>query len=213
MAVRRVRVEPPSARTELGHVCRVGLAIVIAAWIWLGVDSTLFNDAAAGSQLLPFQELVLNRPGTEQRMFTALQEGLIEAEARRSDTGAWPTVAELADEGIPPFAFDPTLRERYTWHLVRAGATVNYLGVPERAEAPSWLLLVQEPIPGAPPDTAREDEEHNRLVTGEMLHVSTWVRAGGPVAVALVTVPQSEGWTELFAVGPSLAHAPAVRPS
>ena len=42
--------------------------------------------------------------------------------------------------------------------------------------SPAWLVLVLEPEPGAPPDTAREDEEHHRLISGDMLHVSTWVR-------------------------------------
>ena len=55
-------------------------------------------------------------------------------------------------------------RTRTTGGLTINGAFVNYLGVPRRAGAPAWLVLVQEPEPGAPPDPAREDEEHHRLL-------------------------------------------------
>jgi hypothetical protein len=212
-ALRRVRVEPLSARAELGYVVRVGLVIVVAASMYLRVDSALFNDDGVNHQLLPFQQLVLTRPDTEQRMFRELQEGLLEAEARRSSTGEWPTVSELADEGIPPFAFDPTVRDRYTWHLFHDGVVVNYLGIPERSGAPAWLLLILEPAPDAPPYATVEDEEHHRLMTGEMLQVSTWVHADGQVAQRSIPVPQTEGWIELFAVGPSLARPPLSQPN
>jgi len=86
------------------------------------------------------------------------------------------------------------------------GAFVNYLGLPERPDAPAWLLLVQEPEPGRPPDQTREDEEHHRLSTGAMLHVSTWVHADGKrVADRMVRLPQAEGWMQLYAVGPVAA--------
>ena len=65
-------------------------------------------------------------------------------------------------------------------------------------------MLVLEPEPGAPPDPAKEDEEHHKLTTGVMLHVSTWVRADASVAGSIVRVPQSEGWIQLYAVGPSI---------
>ncbi len=146
-----------------------------------------------------------DRPPAEQRMFRELQEGLLEAETRRADRGRWPEVPALAAAGIPPFAKDPTARgEQYDWRLLASGTFVNYLGLPQRADAPAWLILVQEPTPGAPPDPAREDEEHHRLITGEMLHVSTWVRTDPRVADRIVRTPQAEGWIQLYAVGPSL---------
>jgi len=206
-AMRQLEVHPLSPRAELGHVLRLGLAVVIGAWMYLATDSALFRDAGAGArQLLPFQALVQDRPSNEQRMFRQIQEGRLEAEARRSENGAWPAVAALAADGIPPFTFDPTERGgQYDWRLIADGTFVNYLGLPRRPGAPAWLLLVQEPEPGAPPDPAREDEEHNRLLTGEMLHVSTWVREDGRVTDGIVRVPQAAGWTQLYAVGPALA--------
>jgi hypothetical protein len=146
---------------------------------------------------------VQDRSPVEQRMLRELQEGLLEAERRRADRGTWPAVSSLADDGIPPFALDPTAKGSYDWRLLVNRTTVNYLGLPRQANAPAWLVLVLEPEPGVPPDQAREDEEHHRLNAGTMLHVSTWVRNDPRVASRIVRTPQAEGWTQLYAVGPS----------
>jgi hypothetical protein len=207
---RRVRVEPLSARAELGHVIRVGMVVIVGAWMFLATDSSRLQDARAGQHLLPFQRLVQDRPSLEQRMFRELQEGLLEAEARRATDGAWPDVRTLAADGIPPFAFDPTEKgAHYQWRLLRDGAYANYLGIPREPGAPAWLVLVLEPEPGAPPDPAREDEEHHRSSTGAMLHVSTWVGGDIKAPDRIIRAPQAEGWTQLYAVGPSLAPPPA----
>ena len=69
---------------------------------------------------------------------------------------------------------------------------------------PAWLVLVQEPEPGAPPDPAKEDEEHHRLIDGTKLHVSTWLHPDGDrVAAGFVRLPQANGWTQLYVVGPA----------
>ena len=203
---RHIEVQPPSARTELGNVVRFGMVILVGVWMYLATDSATFRDAGASSRhLLPFQALVQNRPPIEQRMFRELQEGLLEAERRRSDSGAWPAVPALAGDGIPPFAHDPTAKGgSYDWRLIASGTFINYVGQPQRAGAPAWLVLVQEPEPGAPPDPAREDEEHHKLIGGAMLHVSTWVRADARVPDRIIRAPQAEGWTQLYAVGPTL---------
>jgi hypothetical protein len=213
-ASRRIEVQPPSARAELGNVVRLSMAIVIGVWMYLAMDRATVGDASAGKRhLLPFQTLIQDRPSAQQRMFRELQEGLLEAETRRADRGTWPAVSSLAADGIPPFASDPTEKGgRYDWRLIASGTYVNYLGLPQRPDNPAWLLLVQEPEPGAPPDPAREDEEHHRLITGEMLHVSTWVRTDARVASRIIRAPQAEGWIGLYAVGPSLAQ-PAAAPS
>jgi hypothetical protein len=207
VTIRRVEVMPPSARGELGNVVRVSMVVLIGVWMFLATDSATFRDAGGATRhLLPFQALVQDRPALEQRMFRELQEGLLEAESKRASAGAWPAATALAAEGIPPFAADPTAKGGpYDWHLTKNGVFVNYLGVPRRAGAPAWLVLVQEPEPKAPPDPAREDEEHHRLLNGEMLHVSTWVRADARVPDGTIRSPQAEGWTQLYAVGPSLS--------
>ena len=208
-AIRRIEVRPLSARDELFSVLRVGMLVVIASWMVLATDSATFrSEGSSVRHLLPFQALIRDRPPLDQRMFRELQEGLLEAEMRRVAGRAWPTVPVLAAEGIPPFAIDPTAKGGpYTWQLLADGFFVNYLGIPQRAGAPAWLVLVQEPDPKGPPDPAREDEEHHRLSTGEMLHVSTWTRADARVPVRIIRTPQAEGWTQLYAVGPSLPTA------
>jgi len=206
--IRRMDVQPPSARSELVSVVRLSMVIVIGVWMYLATGSATFPDAGnTNRHLLPFQALIQDRAPIDQRMFRELQEGLLEAETRRADRGAWPEVSSLAADGIPPFALDPTAKGGpYEWHLTVSGTLVNYLGLPQRAEAPAWLVLVQEPEPGAPPDPAREDEEHHLLITGVKLHVSTWVRADSRVASGVIRIPQAAGWTQLYAVGPSPAQ-------
>jgi hypothetical protein len=206
-ATRRVEVQPVSARAELAGVVRVGMVILIGVWMYLATDSPAFRGAApANKDLLPFQALIRDRPAIEQRVFRELQEGLLEAETRRSDRGVWPEVPSLAAEGIPPFAPDPTAKGgQYDWRLTASGTFVNYLGVPRQPGAPTWLVLVQEPGAGAPPDPAGEDEEHHRLITGQMLHVSIWSSGKGAAVNRIIRAPQGEGWTQLYAVGPTLS--------
>lgn len=203
--VRRMQIETLSARAEFGNVLGVGVAILIGVLACLASDSARFRrDGTTQRNLLPFQTLIQDRPSNEQRVFRELQEGLLEAESRRAAAGGWPATTALAADGIPPFAPDPTAKGgTYDWRLIQEGLFVNYLGIPRQSDAPAWLILVQEPERGATPYPVREDEENHRLVTGTMLRVSTWVhRNGDRVAGRLVRVPQADGWTQLYAVGP-----------
>ena len=209
---RSIQLAPLSALVELGHVVRAAIAIVIAACMYLGTDSPIFRgEPTSTGNLLPYQALIADRPTTEQRTFRELQEGLLEAETRRSQNGSWPTVEELAADGVPPFALDPTAKVGpYRWRLVTSDYFVNYVGVSERPEDPAWLLWITEPIPGAPPDLARPDQEHHPLIDGTMLHVATWVRTDGqPVREGIRQMPANEGWTQLYAVQPTLAPSVA----
>jgi hypothetical protein len=204
-----VEIAALSARDELVSVIRVAVAIVFCVWVYLANQPSA-SDGSGSQQrnLLPYQALIQDRSAAEARTFRDLQVGLLEAETIRSATGQWPDVAALADAGIDPFAVDPTNKgARYTWRLQRQGFYVNYLGIPDRAEAPAWLLFVQEPDPALPPEPYRDDEEHARLLDGTLLHVSIWQHANGArVPEAIVRVPQAEGWNQLFAVGPSATH-------
>jgi hypothetical protein len=201
--IRDVSIEPPSFRSELGGVIRVAMAIVLGVLLYL--SSTLTGVTTAQRSLLPFQTTIQTRPPLEQRMFRELQEGLLESEARRSTTGQWPDVSALATDGVPPYATDPTEKgARYAWQMTRAGTYINYLGIPDQPEAPAWLVLISEPEPGAPPDLAKEDEEHHKLLDGTMLHVSTWSHPDGVrLKAGLERLPQAQGWTQLYVVGPA----------
>ena len=211
-AIRPTAVERLSFRDELTNVVRGGMSVVILVWIYLG--ATLGETTDSRRALLPYQTVVQSRPSTDQRMFRELQEGLLEAEATRSLSGAWPAPDALASEGIPPFAPDPTARgASYRWTLLRQGRQLNYLGRPIDRTAPAWLLVVQEPEPGIPPDQNFEDEEHHKLLDGTMLHISTWVHADGRSRPERLTVaPQVEGWQQVYAVGPAVTSRPVVSP-
>ncbi|HEY7290065.1 MAG TPA: hypothetical protein VH583_09535 [Vicinamibacterales bacterium] len=215
-AARSVTVTPLSARSELLLVVRAAMVIAVGVWMYVAATASGAGGGAAGTSarnLLPYQKLVADRPFAEQRMFRELQEGLVEAEASRSTNGSWPDAAALADNGIPPFATDPTRRSSYTWSTTKSGTIVNYLGLPANPNEPAWLLLIQEPEPGVPPDQNFEDEEHNRLASGAMLHVSTWLHANGAaIGQRIVRLPQAEGWTQIYAVGPAARQAPPARP-
>jgi len=209
--VRQVAVARLSLHDELANVVRGGATVVILVWIYLAAT---LGRTDARRALLPYQQLVANRPATDQRIFRELQEGLLEAVAIRSTSGAWPAPETLAADGIPPFAPDPTAKGgTYRWSVVRAGNTIHYLGVPESASSPAWLLAIQEPEPGVPPDQAFEDEEHLKMLDGTMLHIATWLHAGGPaVAVRVAPAPQIEGWTQIYAVGPGAGATAVIMP-
>lgn len=203
---RRVLVVPLSARAELLLVVRAAMATAVGVWIYLASTASTLGGGADQRNLLPFQKLIANRPAGEQRTFRELQEGLLEIEVGRSASGAWPATDALSADGVPPFAPDPTRRLQMTWQRLESRTIVNYLGVPMATDGPAWLLLVQEPEPGVPPDQTFEDEEHHRLANGTMLHVSTWMHQDGRnVGKRLVRLPQAEGWMQLYAVGPAAA--------
>jgi hypothetical protein len=205
MATGTIEIRPPSVRAETLNVLKASAAIVVL------VAGYLFRPAVFGGagdpatsrrpDLQPFQSLVGDAPGTDQRMFRELQEGLLEAERIRAATGHWPEAVTLAHDGIPPFAADPTRKTAaYRWSTLVQGTVINYVGIPSIASAPAWLLAIIEPESGTPPDPAPNDETHHRLPDGTTLHVSIWqtpenTRQSGFSALAL---PQNEGWRQML---------------
>ena len=225
MTIRSVEIAPLSASSELIAVIRTAMALAVATWLYLAISPFVFsNDGSARRNLFPYQSLIQDRPPDEQRMFRELQVSLLEAETMRSTTGEWPTVATLAAEGIEPFAPNPALRDSaYTWRLIRNGRFINYIGIPVTTPAstprpariaapPAWLLLVQEPDPAAP-EPFQDDEEHDRLVDGSVLHVSIWNRPEGASSPTnVLRSPQAEGWIQLYAAPPPTSHAVIASP-
>jgi len=207
--MRDVEIAAPSARDELVSVVRAGMAVTAAVWLYLANNP--FPAAGGGAlqrNLLPFQTVIQTRPLEEQRMFRELQVSLLEAETIRSGERAWPDAARLAADGIEPFAPNPALKGAvYEWTRVQNGRFINYVGVPTGSAAgaaPAWLVMVQEPDPAAPAEVYVEDEEHDRLADGSILHVSIWSHPDGArVPAHVVQVPQAEGWIQLYAADPS----------
>ncbi len=208
--IRQVEIAALSPRAELRAVIRAAVVLLVAVGLYLAAQARAARDegSAAGRNLLPYQTLIQGHTVVEQQMFRMLQVALLEAQNLRSVSGSWPAVAALAELGIEPFVPDPTNRgAQYAWRMMRNGPTVNYLGLPDRAAAPAWLMILQEPDPTMPAEPYQNDEEHARLLDGTVLHVSIWRHAGGAqVTTAPVRLPQAEGWTQVFAIGPSMSH-------
>ncbi|HEY4121886.1 MAG TPA: hypothetical protein VGM56_28665 [Byssovorax sp.] len=172
-AVDGERVEPPSvARESLGVV---RLAFYVVFWSALVVLGRPSGGAAAG--LSAFETPFADLDATDQRTYRELQEGLIEAEARRSRSGRWPTIAELAAAGVPPFAPDPIDQAGYAWTRASTPTIVNYVGTPRVGSGRKvFVLVVTEPPPGTPVDPAQVvDEIHHKLGDGTLIHVGTWL--------------------------------------
>jgi hypothetical protein len=190
-------------RERMG-VLVVGGGIVSVIAVYLALNAAADRDAAR--DLLPYQTLARTLPEADQRLFRALRQGLLTAEAERARSAAWPEAAALAAQGVAPFApaSDGT---HYEWSRLQQGAIINYFGQPRDPSAPAWLLEIQEPEPGMPPDTAPIDEEHHRLPDGTMVHTYVWMhRYGGQVPVGFVRQPQNSGWTEIFSTPPNPAY-------
>jgi hypothetical protein len=203
--VRTVEIRPPSVRAETVSVLKA--SAVIAALVVAYVFRPSFDGQSPNLQsrqspigLLPYQALTRDAPAGEQRIFRELQEGLLEAERIRGETGRWPDVKALADNGIPPFASDPTQKTPYAWTSVRQDWATNYLGIPADSAGTAWVLVILEPEPGAPADPAPNDETHHRLPDGTTLHVSIWnmPEAKRRTGFAALRLPQNEGWTNML---------------
>lgn len=201
-ALRTVEILPPSVRRETLVVGQLVIIVVAIVGFYLANTAWSTGNEVRVGDLLPYQSLVRDRPSSDQRMFRELQEGLLEAERVRSTTGGWPAPAALGEQSVPPFAPDPTRPEKYAWTVTQHGTFVDYRATPAVTGLPAWLLLIQEPDKGAPPDPAKEDEEHHRLTDGTMLHVSIWTHAEGlDLPAHFISLPQVEGWTQLR-IGP-----------
>lgn len=196
-------LDPVPARRETVAVLRAGAVVFFGAWLWIGLHAAPGAALAGKSDLLPFQRLFGDLDPGVQRSYRVLLEGIAEAERVRAESGTWPAVADLAAEGVPPFAPDPVDKSRYGWTLVHEGTVVNYRGRPAVPASPDLLLVVQEPEKGAidpsmPSGVA--DETHHLLSDGTLLHVTVWFRRAGATDVgSIVDRPFAEGWTQILA--------------
>jgi hypothetical protein len=96
VTTRSVAVGVLSARAELLLVMRAAMAVVALVWMYVAVTAGPAARTTTARNLLPFQQLMADRPSIEQRMFRELQEGLVEAELLRGHDGKWPAPSTLA---------------------------------------------------------------------------------------------------------------------
>ena len=188
-----------SSRERLGVVA-LGLTIVGAIAVYALLNSRSSPDSSRN--LLPYQALAQSLPEADQMVYRTIRQGLLAAEGDRVRPAAWPSPESLASRGVAPFAGGAG--PAYKWSLLQQSSIINYFGQPDDMAAPAWLIEIQEPEPGMPPDTAPPDDEHHRLPDGTMLHTYVWMhRFGGQVPVGFVRQPQTVGWTAVFATAPN----------
>ena len=202
-SIRTVELQPPSAADEISWVVMAAAFIVLCVIYAIAFETHDGGpgEGAAARSLLPFQVLFRDLPSPEQRVFRQMQEGAVEAIRLRAERGAWPEVAALAAQGIPPFADDGIDPVRREWFFRRDGLVGNYVGRPTTdVDAPAFLLLVVEPDPVTgerPPPPSVIDEEHKLLSDRVLLHVTYWKKRAGDVGSGLVTDPAMSGWTQI----------------
>jgi len=185
---------------ERALVLAVAAGIVSVIVVYVAVKGR--NTDERDKSLLPYQMLAADLPEADQQSFRALRQALPGAESERARTGGWPEPAFLARRGIAPFAGGDG-SPAYEWSRLQQGAIVNYFGQPRDPAQPAWLLEIQEPEAGMPPDPAPLSEEHHRLPDGTMVHTYVWThRIGGQVPVGFVRQPQNSGWVEVFTTPP-----------
>jgi hypothetical protein len=192
--------------TARGEGIRIlGLALLIASTVGAYVALRSMSGAGDEERLRPYQALAGTLPEAERQMFAALHVSILGAEAFRARTGGWPEPRDLVSGEAAALADD----RGYQWRLARQTVVTQYLGLPDRPSDPAWLLVFQEPIPGAPPDPAPNDEEHHRLPDGEVLHLYIWMhRVGGRVPPQFVPSPESSGWMQILYAPPNPIRSP-----
>jgi hypothetical protein len=175
VVVRTELVPPPSAARETALV----LKILFQVLLWSAIVVFGHPDRGAEASVLPFERRFQDLGPGEQRIFRLLQEGVLEAEAIRSRSGAWPGVEQLAAEGVPPFTADPLDRGGYTWRLLVKERMANYLGTPRVGTGlKSFLVILSEPETNAVDALTPVDEQHHRLDSGMLIHVGFWIGPG-----------------------------------
>lgn len=191
-------VEPPSVKRETRAVAIALLQIVFWTSITVNAARPSKADPAAGLQA---DEIAFGKlDAGDQRLFRRALEGLAEAEDVRNATGKWPTIAELAARGIPPFASDPIDRYNYRWQLVRDRYVVNYIGIPGWVDRPTFVIAGVEPEPGTA-ELAEVDETHHKLADGTLIHVGVYrgtIRKAPPGPLS--QFPFIDGWRRIVAV-------------
>jgi hypothetical protein len=181
---------------ERARVFALAGSIVVGVAVYLAVNAGR-ESTGASRGLFPYQTLARTLPASDQVQFRAVRDVLPAAEVVRARASRWPEPASLA---LPAAG--------YHWTRFEHGLITNYFGQPQDPAHPAWLLEIQEPEPGVPPDPAPNDDEHHRLPDGTTLHVYVWMHNyGGQVAAGFVPQPQNSGWVEVFSTVPNPAFA------
>lgn len=206
--IRTEEVIPPSQRDDGSWVFLAAMTIVVCVIYIIAFErgGPVTKDAAVPSRaLLPFQTLFRDLPSVEQRVFRALQEGVVEALRARGATGTWPTVDALAAQGVPPFAPDVLDRSGLRWERRSTTFLYQYVGLPsDPGGMPAFMISIVEPEPvsGEKPVPGVVDEEHQVLPDGLLLHITYWKRRAQGIAAGPINEPALAGWTQIRVKSP-----------
>jgi hypothetical protein len=165
------------------------LLLVVVVW---GGGLVITRSRVVAPPARPsWQHSFLELTQPQQRVYRELREALFEAENRRADEQAWPPVAWLVEQAVPPFSTG-------RWSLRREFPYATYVG---DAEGLRWLVLFIEPEPRRPGTLADPpapvDEEHHTLRDGTALHVTVWTAAlSTPAPEGVLAFPAAEGWVQ-----------------
>jgi zinc transport system substrate-binding protein len=198
--VRTVVVRSPSLLRETGGVIRA--VAHIAFWTALVMGASWCPGRGAGPsarRTVAADELsVADLDPSAKQTYRACLDGLAAAEDARSRDGAWPSVEQLAQRGVAPFA-----DASYRWRLLSDATVVTYDG--RAAGAPTFAISVVEPDPGTPIDPqVVVDDMHHKLRDGTVLHVGVWIAGRAvdptldpPLDRATATPPPEDGWRRI----------------
>ncbi len=132
--VKIVEVKPLSAGREA--VGLAGAIFLIILLMGLVFSSHKKETGEAGTESFQIKDIYLkNQAPLMYRSLNGVSSDILDL---RNDSGRWPTVDELKEEGLPPFAsaFLPTGLRGYAWSLHEGQGYVDYFGYNARASSP-----------------------------------------------------------------------------
>ena len=188
VTLRSVTVQSRSAVPETVQVLE---SLVLIGVVALLIASAGRTKGAGGVALASYQVRFSGQSAANQRVYRELSTAIDDVLRRRTGPGKFPPVAELAADLVEPVTLE--------WQLVSDGALVNYVGRDARQPGgPTYLMLIQEPPPNAPPHRPEDLDDTHRLVAGAgVMHVGVWFHAAPPPTREALETPQSRGWTEI----------------
>ncbi len=181
-------VRPPSAAREAAGVA-AALAIVLAA----GALRVLTLDRSSASAAIPATTAL---EGTDQTLFQAILVSVDAIADLKRRTGAWPDVAALAADDVPPFApaLLPAEARGLDWKRRVDGTSADYAGLDPKGRRTAFLLRVSERSTsgldqGTPTRAAR---------AGPRVAAEVWIVKGGTALPG--AYPATDGWFQLVAL-------------
>ena len=134
---REVIVEPANSWKELALVFTAVLIITRVFFLQESEQNLLLQE---------YQKLDTNLTDRERPLYQALVSSQNEIIMMWQESGGWPTIELLNEEGIPPFASDlmPGNLKKFKWVRYDRGPWVDYLGTApvEAANLPTVLLRI-----------------------------------------------------------------------